>query len=103
MTSGVDVFMYVSAKSEPTLEDKKWNGQPSTYVPVAGKGNNGVEACRVFSKAALFHTGNKEHRFFCLVEPEVQLMTPFLREFDMWRHRHYNYRNEKMNEQALQQ
>ncbi len=103
MTSGVDVFMYVSAKPEPTAADVKWDGQAATFVPVAGSGNHGVEACKIFSKASLFHASTKNHRFFCLVEPEFQLMNTFVREFDMWKYRHYNYRNEKMNEQALQQ
>ena len=96
-TSGIDVFMYVTGNPYPDASHKPWNGDPSTFVPLPGR----TDACKFFSKVALFH-GNG-NRFFCLVEPEEQRMNRFVRSFDMWNHRHYNYRSEKMNEQALQQ
>ena len=93
---GFDVFMYLSAN--PSAKTSDWNGQALYFEPTAGD----TTACEVFSKASMFHDGSG-NRFFCLVEPEVQLMTPWIRNFSMWSHRPGGYATEIYNEQALQQ
>ena len=93
---GFDVFMYMT--SNPTAKKGDWNGQPIFFEPVAGE----TTACEVFSKASVFHDGSG-NRFFCLVEPEVQLMTKWVRNFTMWSGRPGGYNSELYNEQALQQ
>jgi len=94
--SGIDVFMYLTAN--PNGKPGEWNGQPLYFDPAPGD----TTACEVFSRASLFHDGSG-NRFFCLIEPEVQLMTPWLRNFSMWHHRPGGYNSELYNEQALQQ
>jgi len=93
---GFDVFMYMTANHEAKASD--WNGQALYFEPWPG----GVTPCEVFSKASMFHDGSG-NRFFCLVEPEVQLMTPWIRNFSMWSKRPGGYNSELYNEQALQQ
>jgi hypothetical protein len=74
--SGIDVFMYVQAHEDNT--SKPWNGDPWDFEPRIAD----TTACEPFSSHPFFHkTGNK---FFCLVEPEVALMTAMLRNHSMW-------------------
>lgn len=92
---GVDVFMYVTARPE-TASTYSWDGDPFTFEPRVGD----VTACNPFSNNEIFrNTGN---RFFCLVEPELQLMTPFIKEFPCWKTYTYG-KSEKLKEQVLQQ
>lgn len=86
--TGYDVFMFLTARS---------SSPPSSFEPIPGE----TVACEIFSNAHVFHgTGN---RFFCLVEPEQQLMTSFLRNFTMWQSRPGSYNSERKHEEALQQ
>ena len=54
--------------------------------------------CGPFSNSEIFKdSGN---HFFCLVEPELQLMTPFIKNFSIWQTYTYG-KSEKMKEQAI--
>jgi hypothetical protein len=93
---GLDVFMYLTA--HPDHKNDTWDGKPESYQPSV----NDIQGCEIFSKNPVFNnTGNK---FFCLVEPEVQLMTPFLRKYHIWDH-YYTANGAPMHlrEQVLQQ
>lgn len=92
---GIDVFMYVQAHPETKASD--WNGDPDTYEPVV----NDTFVCTPYSKHPVFanHTGN---RIFCLVEPEVELMTPFISDFKIWKNYTYGAMPH-LKEQVLQQ
>ena len=89
---GIDVFMYLTA--HPEYDNSRWNGKPETYEPSVGD----TRACEVFSNNEVFKgTGN---RFFCLVEPELQLMDYFTEKLPQWK----NYGKPlNHNEQALAQ
>jgi hypothetical protein len=92
---GIDVFMYVTAK--PEMKHRKWNGDPDTYEPVA----NDTLVCTPYTKHPIFqnYTGN---RFFCLVEDEIELSTPFTHAFNIWKN--YTYGSlPSLREQVLQQ
>ena len=90
---GLDVFMFVDA--HPDDLNYAWDGDPTTFRPRPGD----TTACRPYSDHPLFHTTGS--RFFCLVEPETQLMNGFVRNFSTWHH--YTYNSERLNEQALRQ
>lgn len=92
----VDVFMYLT--SHPDHTNKDWDGRPETYEPEAGD----TRGCEIFSDNDVFkNTGN---RFFCLVEPEVQLQNDWIRTYPFWSH-YYTAVGPppNMKEQALQQ
>lgn len=89
---GVDVFMYLTA--HPDQNNSAWDGRPETYEAAVGD----MRACQIFSDNEVFrNTGN---RFFCIIEPEVQLMDYFAARLPQWRTygKPLNH-----NEQALQQ
>jgi hypothetical protein len=95
LAHGVDVFMYVTARPD-TVTSYSWDGDPFTFEPRVGDDT----ACNPFSHNEIFrNTGN---RFFCLVEPELQLMTPFIKNFTCWKTYTYG-KSEKLKEQVLQQ
>eukprot|EP01038_Epipyxis_sp_PR26KG_P005261 gene5261-7310_t len=90
-THGVDVFMYLTAN--PLFENTPWDGSAFNYEPKL----NDFNGCKVFSDNPFFQgTGNK---FFCQIEPESELMTPFLLNFTMWK----TCSHVAMKEQVLQQ
>lgn len=93
----VDVFMYLTA--HPEANNDGWDGRPETYQTTVGD----TRACEIFSDNDVFrnHTGN---RFFCLVEPEVQLMNDFIHNYSFW-DKYYTDHGPPphMKEQALQQ
>lgn len=92
----VDVFMYLTA--HPETNNSNWNGSPETYEPQAGD----TRGCEIFSNNEVFKkTGNN---FFCLVEPEVQLMNNWIWDFPYWK-QYYTAVGPppQMKEQALQQ
>lgn len=91
---GLDVYMYLTA--HPEHDGSSWDGRPESFEPSVGN----PFACNVFSNNDIFNnTGN---RFFCLIEPEVELMNPFVKHFAMWSNYTYNSRD-GFNEQVLQQ
>ena len=93
---GVDVFMYQTARPE-TLRSYSWDGDPFTFEPRVGD----PTVCKVFADSEVFgkETGN---HFFCLVEPEIKLMTPFIKNFTAW-HTYTYGKSEKLKEQVLAQ
>ena len=93
----IDVFMYVSANSKKRIED--WNGNPLQYDPTLAD----TLACQVFSNNRFF-SKNSSNNFFCLVEPERNLLNPWIREFAMYNRSSLGvYGSDAMKEQALQQ
>lgn len=92
---GIDVFMYVTAK--PELKEHSWDGDPDTYEPKV----NDTFVCSPYINHPIFqnHTGN---RFFCLVENEVELSTPFTHAFNIWKNYTYGWAPH-LREQVFQQ
>ena len=73
---GLDVFYYVQA--HPGRNNSGWNGDPANYAAEIGD----LRVCEPFKKHGLFNdTGN---RLFCLVEPEIQLLTPMVNSNPSW-------------------
>ena len=74
---GLDVFMYVQA--HPDHNSSSWTGLVNQYLPSVGD----TRACEPLLNHSYFgaSTGN---RLFCLVEPELQLLTPVLCANPMW-------------------
>lgn len=93
---GIDVFMYMTAHPDQP-NSTYWDGVPLTFEPSVGD----TTVCNPFSNHHFFHHTN--HRIFCLVEPEVQLLTPIIEEnLNIWDG--YTYRWVKGGkEQVLQQ
>lgn len=93
---GLDVFMYQTA--HPGYNNSDWDGRPETYEPMIGD----MRVCEVFSQNDVFNnTGN---RFFCLVEPENELLNPFIAAFPTWKVYYTgNGAPHRLEEQALQQ
>ena len=91
---GVDVFYYVQAHTDHN--NSKWDGEPSTYLPSVGD----LSVCEPFLNHSLFSnaTGN---RFFCLVEPEIQLLNPFIVANPAWKYYFVHFLSAR--EQFLQQ
>jgi hypothetical protein len=91
LETGIDVFMYLTAN--PANNDVPWDGTAFNYEPKLGD----TTGCEIFSKSDLFqNTGNK---FFCLIEPEIELMNSFILNNTMWKTcSHVTYK-----EQVLQQ
>ena len=92
---GVDVFMYQTA--HPEAKSSNWNGETHTFETVAGDDT----VCRPYSSHPIF-SQNSTNKFFCLVEPEVELMTPFLLKLPAWRYYTYG-QSPILREQLLQQ
>jgi hypothetical protein len=92
----LDVFMYLTAHPEHTNEN--WDGRPESYEPEVGD----TRGCEIFSSNDVFNnTGN---RFFCLVEPEVELMNQWIQRYSFWGHYYTSVGPPpRMKEQALQQ
>ena len=91
-----DVFMHVSA--DPKL-NQSWDGSPWTYQEQLFD----TRGCRVFSSHVIFHgTGNN---FFCLIEPERELLNNFLSSKPQWETYYYvrKFGDLKKKEQLLQQ
>ena len=93
---GLDVFYYVTASL--TANASEWDGNPLFYQ--ASLGDHRI--CEVFADPKIFNKRTGNH-FFCVIEPEQQLLTNFLKNFTMWKGRGELYGSDKMNEQALQQ
>ena len=73
---GLDVFYYVQA--HPGHNNSDWDGDPARYDAEIGD----LRVCEPFKNHGLFNdTGN---RFFCLVEPEIQLLTPMVNSNPSW-------------------
>lgn len=77
------------------------------YVQTTGEGVNGqplvgdVSICNPYSQSKYF-AANSGNNFYCLVELERELMTPFVEKFKFWKY--YSYKNNKMmHEQLLTQ
>ena len=93
---GLDVFMYQTARPE-TLQSYDWDGDPYTFEPRVGD----PTVCKVFADEQIFGKGTGNH-FFCMVEPERKLMTPFIKNFTSW-HTYTYGKSEKLKEQVLAQ
>jgi hypothetical protein len=73
---GLDVFYYVQA--HPDHNNSEWDGNPATFAPTVGD----TRVCEPFLNHNLFNnTGN---RFFCLVEPELQLLNSMTNANPAW-------------------
>ena len=73
---GLDVFYYVQA--HPDHNNSDWDGDPANYSAEVGD----LRVCEPFKNHGLFSdTGN---RLFCLVEPEIQLLTPVINSYPLW-------------------
>lgn len=91
-----DVFMHLQA--DPLLNET-WNGDPATYREQL----RDTRGCEVYSSHPIFHgTGNS---FFCIVEPEQQLMNTFIGDYSIWNQYYYivHGNDRKKREQILQQ
>lgn len=93
---GVDVFMYQTAQIGYNNHDWDKN-KPEDYEPMIGD----IQGCQVFSQNKVFAQSTGNH-FFCLVEPEVELLNSFLESSPIWTVYHFRV-NRQRNEQALQQ
>ena len=93
---GLDVFYYVQA--HPEVNNSGWNGLPNSYQPSVSDSH----VCNLFLNHSLF-TNTSGNRFFCLVEPEMRLLTPWMDANQAWSTYNYAHLGLHAREQFVQQ
>ena len=93
---GMDVFYYVQA--HPEVNNSGWDGLPNHYQPSVSD----FHVCNLFLNHSLFTNSSGNH-FFCLIEPEIRLLTPWMDANPAWFTYNYAHLGVHAREQFVQQ